>query len=469
MHAWRQTDCLSITLNYYQDNRPFLEPRMLNLGPDGCGKSLSEFPLMQYGVAQLWKVFGQHEFIYRAIALLLFYLALLMLFKIMERIFKDSLIALVGALLLYTSPTLVYYAGNFIMNSPALSLAIMGLSCFFWYEINGKKRYFFVFILLFTLAGLFKITAMLTFYALISLFLLQLIGVRLREEGKVFKHPIINAISMLVVVFVQYLWYAYASEYNGIHNPNYFLLSIYPLWSMGEAELTETLQAVDHHLNWNYFRYSTLIIFLTLFAALFILIKKVSRFYFLLLLSTFCGAMAYVILFFRALNHHDYYVINLFIIFPLVFINVIYVIKEGFPRLNKSFLLPALLVVFLVHNTDFASSRMNDRYSPEGNNSSYYKYFKQYNGLGEYLSEIGIDKNQQILSLFDNSYNNTLYLMNRKGYTNYGIGQQPHIIEQKRRFGARYLVLPEGNQNKDLDRYLKRKVGQYKGLEIFEL
>ena len=86
LHLWRQCDCLSITLNYYQDSNNFFEPAIHNLGHDGTGKTISEFPVIYYLVAQIWKIFGIHEFIFRLIILLLFYAGLFSVFKVFEAV-----------------------------------------------------------------------------------------------------------------------------------------------------------------------------------------------------------------------------------------------------------------------------------------------------------------------------------------------------------------------------------------------
>ena len=67
IHAWRQADCLSFTLNFYKENLKFWEPAINGLGVDGQGRTVSEFPIIYYTVAQLWKIFGQHESIFRLI------------------------------------------------------------------------------------------------------------------------------------------------------------------------------------------------------------------------------------------------------------------------------------------------------------------------------------------------------------------------------------------------------------------
>ena len=51
LHQWRQCDCLSITMNFYQDDNAFLQPAVHNLGHDGTGKTVSECPIIYYSIA----------------------------------------------------------------------------------------------------------------------------------------------------------------------------------------------------------------------------------------------------------------------------------------------------------------------------------------------------------------------------------------------------------------------------------
>ena len=79
VHYWRQADCASLALNYYQHGMNFFEPQTHNLTSNG-GKSgntcTSEVPLLYYSVAVLYHLFGYHEYIYRLLNTLLFFTGL---------------------------------------------------------------------------------------------------------------------------------------------------------------------------------------------------------------------------------------------------------------------------------------------------------------------------------------------------------------------------------------------------------
>ena len=68
VHQWRQTDCASIALNYFQDSPGFFHPQEHNLTGEN-GATVSEFPVLYYLDAQLYRLFGPHELIMRLVNL----------------------------------------------------------------------------------------------------------------------------------------------------------------------------------------------------------------------------------------------------------------------------------------------------------------------------------------------------------------------------------------------------------------
>ena len=118
VHKWRQSDCASIALNYYQDGMNLRHSETHNLTSDGgtSGKSLtSEVPILYFSVAALYNLFGYHDFIYRIFNTLLFFLGLFFLFRLMRFILNDTFWSISLALLVFTAPVLVYYGNNFLV------------------------------------------------------------------------------------------------------------------------------------------------------------------------------------------------------------------------------------------------------------------------------------------------------------------------------------------------------------------
>ena len=81
VHQWAQCDRASVALNYYQDDMNLFLPRVHNLD-NGSGITGLEFPFVNYSVAILYKFFGYHEWMYRALMLLIFSFGMISLAKV---------------------------------------------------------------------------------------------------------------------------------------------------------------------------------------------------------------------------------------------------------------------------------------------------------------------------------------------------------------------------------------------------
>ena len=184
------------------------------------------------------------------------------------------------------------------------------------------------------------------------------------------------------------------------------------------------------------------------------------------------GVLLFSILFFQALKDHDYYTINLFILAPIVILNFLVLLKENFIRIYSSVLFKIVAIAFLIHNIDFAKRRLEDRYNAESwQNENYVVNIQQFEEITPYLRSIGIEKEDRVISLSDGSINISLYVMNQKGWTNYGITSDSSNINKKIKLGAKYLML----YNEDLleepfiQPYITHKIGQYRNVLIYEL
>lgn len=472
IHQWRQCDCLSITMNYYQDDNPFFEPAMHYLGRDNTGKTASDFPLIYYSVAKLWKVFGYKEFIYRLIVLLLFFSGLFALFKILEYRIKDSFIAITCALLLFTSPTLVFYANNFLMDVPALSLAIIGLYFFLRFEETSENKHFYFFAFFFILAGLLKISALLSFIAIVGLYCLELFNLKPGPEKKVFQKPFRQFLVLLSVVIIPLIWYLYAHYYNSKYNSGIFLIGILPIWELNKAEIKIVLEAIMEHIKWDYFRKETQIVFLLMFAFTLTFYKKINKTILVLLALCSIGFLSFIILFFQALEAHDYYTTNLFIIIPIISLGFFLLLKQEFNKTYKSLVFRIIILVFLIFNANFARQRISALYSEDGwQNRNYIEHTNSFVDISPYLQSIGITKDDLVLSLSDNSINISLYLMNQKGWTNFGINADSTKIKEKINDGARYLFIYDqvAYEDENLKPFIGNKIGEFRNIAIFEL
>jgi 4-amino-4-deoxy-L-arabinose transferase-like glycosyltransferase len=479
LHLWRQCDCLSVTLNYYQDHNRFFEPAFHNLGNDGTGKTASDFPVIYYGVAQLWKLFGVHEFIYRLVVLMFFFAGLFALFRIFENVLNDSVLAIAGPLLLFTSPTLVYYANNFLMDIPAFSLALIGLYFFFKYTETSLNRYFYLFAACYTLAGLLKISSLLSFFAIAGIFVLELFNVQFKQAGKIFREPLKQLLVLIGVVLIQAAWYIYAVYYNSRHTSGIFLIGTLPLWELNNLQIQAALLAVREHLKWDYFRRETHVILILMFVFVLAFLNRTNKLITSLTVLLLAGSLSFSILFFQALKDHDYYTINLFVAVPFVILSFLLVLKGKFNSIYSSLLFRIILIAFLIHNLDFARRRMENRYDIKGWQNKYYiENLQSFTTISPYLRSIGITKDDRVISLSDNSPEISLYLMNQKGWTNYfyygnwqNISDDSTKIKVESALGAKYLLIYNKKvyEDQSIKSFLANKIGEYKNIDIYAL
>jgi len=89
MHMWRQADCLSFAKNYLENGFQFFKPSVHCTTSDNNNQTVSEFSIIYYFVALIWKVFGQHEFIFRLINMIIVFIGLYYLFKLSYSILSD--------------------------------------------------------------------------------------------------------------------------------------------------------------------------------------------------------------------------------------------------------------------------------------------------------------------------------------------------------------------------------------------
>ena len=184
------------------------------------------------------------------------------------------------------------------------------------------------------------------------------------------------------------------------------------------------------------------------------------------------GLLSYVILFFQALEAHDYYTINLFILIPIIILGFFLLLKNEFNALYNSLVFRMIMITFLVYNLDFSVRRMESLYSDDGwQNRNYIEHTKSFVEIYTYLKSIGINKEDLVLSLSDNSINISLYLMNQKGWTNFGISADSTKIREKINDGARYLFIydKEAYEDENLQPFIKNKMGEFRNIDIFEL
>jgi len=135
-HSWRQTQTQTVIDNFYKVDFNILNPRLDDLHyPDGIYRM--EFPLAQWLVACLYKLFGSHLYITRLFFYITTFVSIFGMFKLTFMLTQNKLTSLLIAWFFLFSPVLYYYSVNPLPDNLALCFGIW--SIYFW--ISYLKQY----------------------------------------------------------------------------------------------------------------------------------------------------------------------------------------------------------------------------------------------------------------------------------------------------------------------------------------
>jgi len=471
IHRWRQSDCLSICQNYYNNGFHFFEPEVHNQNSNDKteGRSVGECPYYYFIIALLFKVFGPYYMIFRVLNILIVFTGLIYMYKLIHIISKSFLLSLFGTLFIFTSASLVYYTNNFLTDPIALSLIITGLYYLFRFRENLLIKNFIVFCLFAVLAMLLKITAGLGYIAAIGVIF---IGFVFKNH---FKDEILKTkkykllIPVLVSVLIIATWYAFAIKYNTQNNSTYFSTKTWPLWSLSGDEIKTVLKAIwDYNLG-VYFHLSMHIFILTALIFTFYHYKMLNKSENLFLIALLSGNALFFVMWFYAFWYHDYYIINLLIVPIFIFAFAFKILNIKYPKIATSKITALVLSVFLIFNMLKTRKEIQTRYNgwPITEIQDIYGYYY----LQPYLKQLGIQYPDKVICLPDTKPSYTLYLMNLKGWTGSNGPDTKEKINVFIEKGAKYLIyhgeLTE--QYQVLKQYMNYPVGKFDNINIYNL
>lgn len=476
-HLWRQSDCTSLAQNYYQGGMKFFQPEIHNLHADGgtSGYAISECPILYYIVAGFYKIFGKEYWVYRGFWTVILILGFFAIFKFYLHFTSSRLHAFLGSILIYTSPVLIFYGNSFLPDVPALAFTLLGWM-FFAKWLNDKRDInLWLVAIFFMLGGLLKVTALISFFSLAGVWFLEIIGFKFGQKEKIFKSPWKSLIPFISVFIVVAAWYFWAWNYNRIHGTNYFLMRTCAIWDLSTCSGFEVGAVLNQLKNlWLPHLLNKPMQILLLFSGLFIAVfyKYTNRFLAAITIFSFLGSVIYALLFFAFFHNHDYYIINLYI-FPifllLTFLNTLSVRFNG---IYNSLYLGFALVLITLYSIDYTSKKQRQRY--KGWMNSEHLQFSDVRRLAPLLDQLGIDRDDYIISIPDRTPNYTLDYLNRKGWTVLGGLVNDSIqIEERIKNGAKFLIINDFQNEIEHKSYLKSfisyPIGNLNSLEVFRI
>lgn len=493
IHQWRQSDCLSFAKNYYEEGMRFFEPKIHWQGvPEG--KTVSEFPLMNYSVAALWKLFGEHEYIYRFLELFIYFSSLMLLFVTVKRVSDSWLYAYLASIFISTSPLLAYYSFNFLADVPAFSFALMGLSFYYLFIHSGDFKQFVYALFFASLGVLLKASAATALCIIGVLTLLDVLGVKVssRQSGRLFKNKWMALLLMGVFSVLILLWYRFAILYNNHNENGVFLLTTLPVWGMKNGDkIIETTRLLFSNQLTMFLNKGALMIITLLFLWLIFQLRQIERYLRISLLIASFSFVLYIIFFYEVFDVHDYYLINE-MIFPVIILIATgdYLRKKNFQFTYQPFVALSFIVIFffaifcgsVIRLRNLKDDKLVAWFpfltNDEKNYWSWYHWnyeqtYKPLETITPLLREMGIKRNDKVISIPDQSFNITLYLMDQKGFSGTGVNLQAdtNFINQKIKQGAKYLIINDASIKKEIGvkKHLNHLIGQYQNIEIYKL
>lgn len=475
-HQWRQADCLSFTLNYAEDDLPFFEPQLHKLTADNrtTGKTSGEFPALYYAVGNLWKVTGQSENLYRIINLVFFILGLWSLFATLKNFVEHKSLAIAVAVLPITIPVLTYFAPNFLQNTTALSSALIAWFLSFKFYRSKKTVWALLAILFFTLAGLLKITGLISFIALMGTLFFDAVGSRKisRQIGSPLRFWSLYIFAGFVVMGSSIAWYEYSKWYCTTHDMWFTFNDLWPIWQSDWAYLKETFTVVK--TLWIK-QYLTPVHYLLLFASVAFFathFRRLSFFEKSMTILLTIGSIAYLMLWFKAIYEHDYYLINLYILPILLWsIGAIHFSRHTPIKSNSKFL-SAFLGVTIMLSALNAHKKIEYRYESWLNDFGTNRFTPLFDITPHLRNNLQIDRKTPVIIYPDASYSISLYLSDQVGWP---LPKSAHIDDFKLHIeqdGAEYILVLDKEQFASIASIEKlpiEKVSEYEGVLIYRV
>lgn len=430
IHVWRQTQTQSTIVNFYEEDMNILNPRR-NERANGDGIFRMEFPLMQWSVACLYKVFGNHLIISRLFMFMVGLISIWGMYTLLSALFNHQTIALIGAWAFNFSPSFYYYTINPLPDNLALCCSLWGMAFFFlWYK---QQQRFYVLVwsgFLLSVGALCKLP-FIVYFIVPGVYFLQ----QVYKQG-ITKHTVYYALGVFGSLVLPLAWY----------------VTVIPQWQNGivagvlenQASWLTILDYCQHNLISTLpellLNYGSVLFFLAGFYFLYQR-KAYQDDRFLLLVCWSAGVLAY---FFFEINMiekvHDYY---LFPFYPLLFMLVSYGAYHLFQLHRIGFKILVVVLLLLLPVTAYLRMQVRWDENEPGFNKDLLVYKKELRAA--------VPKDALVVAGNDDSHFIFLYYIDKKGWAyekdKLTAGELRWMVDQ----GAEYLYTDsrviDGNPN----------------------
>jgi hypothetical protein len=442
-HQWRQVHTLAVARNFFEEEMNILHPRIDERGKE-TGITGMEFPIVNYIIAVLYKLFGFHHSIGRIVILIFSFICLTGCYFFIHLFFQSKISAIIGSIFLLFSPLFGYYSITVLPDIPALAFLFFGLYFFYSYLEIGKKYYLLLFFLTYTLSSLIKIS----YLIFLPIFLTEI-----WNSGS--KYKIDGLFSILVTLTIVTAWYIYARFLSHYHHNYSFLLNIkypYSLYTLYQVIKKTFIQWLPEL----YINYAQFVFFLVGIPAFFRNENKQKKVFVLIYGLSF---LLYYMAFLPQFEIHDYYFIPAL---PLLLLFCIkgfeHLLSLSFQKKWISYLTTFLILIMPILGCVRSLSRFEDADKPWDLLT-----------IENHLNRVAPNRKKLILVAGDASPCIYLYYMHRKGWPVSDTMSEQQLKEYIQQ-GASYLVSSSVkiNTNPEILNNAK-KISHYGRFVIYEL
>lgn len=364
----------------------------------------------------------------------------------------------------------------------------MAIHALILYRQRDKYGLFILSMLLFSLAGLLKISSLIAFIFLLFVFVLERFPISTLKAEKLFRHPIREFVGFVLVLLTNIAWYTYAHLYNADSGFKYTFNSIYPIWEESAEELERFQELITLYVFPTVFHWSVLGLLLLVALLNLILFRHKPLLSYLCNIVILLGGVLYFLLWAPLLSHHDYYYVALLILFPAILVPFYQFLHQRYPWVLQKRSIRIIALLFLTFNFVYCmsvvhlKSDVRSPYRPLITNEYFVEIMEYFNWerrenfgrlerMESYLNDLGVTHDAKVVVLPDPSFNISLYLLNRRGWTGREDFDSIEDMERLMQRGPTHLIILEDKMLEAayLQPYLDNPIGNFEGVLIYKL
>lgn len=467
IHIWAQADRACVARNYAQGDMDFFKPKV-NFTKENDGLTGMEFPFMNYMAAICYRIFGFNEFWYRFLMFLVVSAGVFAAFAFSKSLIGNSALAICMVLLWFLSPTLDYYAPNFIPDAGSIGFILIAWLFYFRYSNNRKGFNLILFALFAALASLIKITSLISVITILIVSFAEWLNANKNHNLSLRRKSLLLISTCIIIIIPVILWYKYAEKLNNINNEGIFTLGFHPVKSF--AEFKEISVFIYYTRLFGYYSKLFFMLLFILTAYILFYIKKADNKLLYITILLYLGDLIFLLLMYKQFQDHDYYVITLLVAPLFQLITAGKILAKNFTNRKHEIVVIIILAICVFYSARFSRGNYYYRYYVE-NNDKNWDYTRFY-GMDNYLKEIGIKKDDKAIVIYDESFDISLYFMNLKGWTMWRGENETKSLDDAIKHKVKYIILrnPEFLQkHMDYQKYFNHLITNYNGIGVYSL